>query len=112
MLGTVLEKTSGLVQRRFLLNAVVPSLAFWGSLYVLVVLDRGDLPQTIRLWGDQPATLQLVEALAIVVWLLFFASVLAATMTRQGLLGRAHLVTARHGRPRTLWPLPGCRLVS
>lgn len=57
MFGTVIDKVSGYLERRFLINAVFPSFIFWGGILALVVSQTGG-NELINKWTDAVLVLQ------------------------------------------------------
>jgi hypothetical protein len=75
----LVEKVSGLFERRFLLNALLPSAIFWGLLAGVVVLTRTSPARALATWDAQGGFLKSVEAVVFVVVILAMAGLLSAS---------------------------------
>jgi hypothetical protein len=77
MLGA-LSQAAGFLERRFLLNAVLPSTIFWGALVLVYTATDGGIAHTARAWTLQDLTLRVVLLLAFLAWVWFSASIIAS----------------------------------
>lgn len=77
MLGA-LSQAAGFLERRFLLNAVLPSTIFWGALILVFTGTDGGVAGTARAWTVQDLTLRVVILLAFLAWVWFSASIIAS----------------------------------
>ncbi len=76
MFGSALDKITEQLDKRFLLNALFPTLAFWGAALVLAAIGSG-WNSAISWWHAFGDEVQTVIAIAAVAWLVFFASMLS-----------------------------------
>jgi hypothetical protein len=94
MLIEAVKTVTTLVQRRFLLNALLPSLIFWLGLSVVFWEGQGGLQAAIAFWDRQDSVLKVIEIVAAVAWIWLFAGVVASQWST--------LIAVYSGR----WPLP------
>jgi hypothetical protein len=81
MFSAVLKEATGVLDRRFLLNAFFPSLIFWGLLIAVGVAGQGDLSGAARIWNEQEATFKTLQIIGFIAWVTFFSGVLASQLT-------------------------------
>ena len=75
------KEISGMFERRFVMNALLPAAAFWSLLGIVVVLDRTSAAGALQAWDAQTGFLKAVEAAAAVIVALATAGLIsAATM--------------------------------
>lgn len=77
----VLDKVSGLLDRRFLLNAFLPVLIFWGLLFLVVGFGTGYLDQIVALWDAQPNLIKAIQIVAGVAGVTVCAQILVSQST-------------------------------
>lgn len=75
MFSTVLNEVTGYLDRRFVLSLLFPSIVFWGGLALVFSTPVG-LERAISMWLLQNGTIQILEIIGVVAWLVFFASLL------------------------------------
>ena len=75
MFSTVLEEITGYLDRRFVLVLLFPSLLFWGGLLAMFSWPLG-VANALAAWLKQDTALQLVEIVAGIAFVVFFASLL------------------------------------
>lgn len=75
----LVEKVSGLFDRRFLLNALLPSAIFWGLLGGLVVLTRTSPARALATWDAQSGFLKSIETVVFAVVISAMAGLLSAS---------------------------------
>lgn len=78
MFSNVLQQATGLLERRFLLNAFFPSLIFWGLLIVVCFAGPSDLTSTAKSFREQEVTGQVFEIIIFIVWVTLFSNVMAS----------------------------------
>jgi hypothetical protein len=77
----LVEKVSGLFERRFVLNALLPSAIFWGLLAGLVVLTRTSPAKMLATWDAQGGFLKSLETVVFAIVILAMAGLLSASAT-------------------------------
>lgn len=75
----LLKTVSGFFERRFLMNALLPSALFWGLLAILVLFTSWNAGAALSAWDAQTLVLKSVEAAAVAVVVLGTAGLLTAT---------------------------------
>lgn len=80
MFSTVLKEVTGYLDRRFVLILLFPSFLFWSGLLAIFVWPMG-VGSAISSWSEQPTTVQVLESVAAIAWLVFFASLLENQIT-------------------------------
>lgn len=78
MFSTVLKEVSGVLDRRFVINAFFPSLLFWGMLGVVFFAGQGTLDTAVQMWDKQNTVLKLIQSVGFVAWVTFFAGLLTS----------------------------------
>jgi len=78
MLGALLKEAAGILERRFLLNAFLPSLAFTSALLALVLGTQTSLSAAADKWSDQDSALKVVEVVAFVAWVYLLSGLIAS----------------------------------
>jgi len=81
MFSAVLKEVTGVLDRRFLMNAFFPSLIFWGLLVVVGVAGQGDLAASAKAWNEQEATFKTLQVIGFTAWATFFAGILSSQLT-------------------------------
>jgi len=77
MFSAVLKEVTGVLDRRFLMTVVFPSLIFWGLLIVLIVSTQGDILQTAEKWNEQESFLKTLQIIGFIAWVMFFANIVS-----------------------------------
>ena len=80
MFGSVFDQTVNFIDRRFVLNIVLPSLAFWGGLALLAAQGVG-WAAVSRWWAGRTGFEQALAVGGAVAGLLFFAFLIAGLVT-------------------------------
>lgn len=81
MFSTVLKEVTGILDRRFLMNAFFPSLLFWGLLIVVGLAGQRDLTVFVKAWNEQDAMVKILQIIGFIAWVTFFAGVLSSQLT-------------------------------
>lgn len=77
MFNDVLKEVTGLLERRFLLNAFFPSLIFWGLLIIVAFAGTGwDLSKLAQIWNQQDITFKTLQIVGFLSWVMFFSGIL------------------------------------
>ncbi len=77
MFNDVLKEVTGLLERRFLLNAFFPSLIFWGLLIIVALAGTGwDLSRIAQIWNQQDITFKTIQIVGFLSWVIFFSGIL------------------------------------
>jgi hypothetical protein len=80
MFSTVLKEITGSLDKRFVLTLFFPSLLFWGALAAVYGFS-GDTATLIAVWKAQSAEFQAIQIVAALIWVAFFANVIAQQRT-------------------------------
>jgi hypothetical protein len=75
----LLEKVSGLFEKRFVLNGLLPSVVFWGLLACVVVLTESSPAKALSSWDAQGRLLKSIETAGFVIMVLAMAGLLSAS---------------------------------
>src|SRR5438445_5164230 len=78
MLGALLHEAAGILERRFLLNAFLPSFALTSGVLALVVGTHTSFNAAAETWNAQGSTLQVVEVAAFAAWVYLLAGLIAS----------------------------------
>ncbi|KAI9130023.1 hypothetical protein [Acaryochloris sp. CCMEE 5410] len=79
MFNEVLKEATGILDRRFLLNAFFPCLIFWGLLGIVGVVGSGWEPlKLLQNWNQQDGILQTLEIIGLITLVVSSASVLSS----------------------------------
>jgi hypothetical protein len=81
MLVEAFKTVTTLVQRRFLLNALLPSVVFWTALLLVYSTGRVGLSSAIESWAAQDTTVKIVQVAAFLTWVWLFAGLIASQWT-------------------------------
>ncbi|MCC3499428.1 MAG: hypothetical protein JGK03_15350 [Microcoleus sp. PH2017_25_DOB_D_A] len=82
MFNDVLKEVTGVLDRRFLLNAFFPSLTFWGLLVVVAFAGAGwDLVKVAQIWNQQDVTFKTLQIVGCLSWVTFFSGILTSQLT-------------------------------
>ena len=82
MFNDVFREITGVLDRRFLLNAFFPSLIFWGLLVVVAFAGAGwDLVKLAQIWNKQDVTFKTLQIVGCLSWVTFFAGILTSQLT-------------------------------
>jgi hypothetical protein len=77
MFNDVIKEVTGLLERRFLLNAFFPSLIFWGLLIIVAFAGTGwDLSRIVQIWNQQDITFKTIQIVGFLSWVMFFSGIL------------------------------------
>jgi hypothetical protein len=76
--SAVLQQATGMLQRRFILNAFFPSLVFWGAIVIVYLNGRGDFGAAVQSLDARDATFKITVTIAFVAWVWFFAGIIAS----------------------------------
>lgn len=80
MFGSILDKATGLLDKRFVLNLLLPALAFWAGIVLLAIQGSGWAPVAVR-WDHLSGVAQVLVAGAAVAGLILFAFVIGGQVT-------------------------------
>lgn len=80
MFSVDLKEVTGVVGRRFLMTAFVPSLVFWGLFIAVMAIGQGDLFTAIKAWSEQETIFKTLQIIVFVVWVIFFANILSSQL--------------------------------
>ena len=72
MFAGALKEIGGYFDRRWLLSALLPSLAFWAGLLLVHDVATEEQPYVI-MWRRQPLDLQIMLGFIAIGWIAFFA---------------------------------------
>ena len=79
MFSDVLKEVTGIVNKRFLLNAFSPCLFFWGVLGIVLVVSGGwDTTKLLQTWNQQDTALKTLQIIGFITLVTFSASVLTS----------------------------------
>lgn len=79
MFNDVLKEVTGIVDRRFLLNAFFPCLFFWGLLGIVLALGSGwETAKLLQIWNQQDITLKTLQIIGLITLVTFSASILTS----------------------------------
>lgn len=80
MFSVGLKEVTGVVGRRFLMTAFVPSLVFWGLFIAVMAIGQGDLFTAIKAWSEQETIFKMLQVIGFIVWVIFFANILSSQL--------------------------------
>lgn len=80
MFSTVLKEITDYLDRRFVFTLLFPSLLFWSGLLAVFALNS-DLMTILTTWEQQTTTIKTIQIVAALVWVTFFAHVVANQLT-------------------------------
>lgn len=104
MFSTAFDKLSGFFDRRFILNAFLPSLIFWGLLIAAILAGQHHLAADAKAWDAQDANFKAMETVGFLAWITFFAALLSS---QSSTLLRWHEGYWNLPVPKT-WETAGC----
>jgi len=79
MFDNVLKEVTGLLDRRFLLNAFFPCLFFWGLLGIVLAVGSGwDSVKLLQVWNQQDITLKTLQIIGFITLVAFSAGILTS----------------------------------
>jgi hypothetical protein len=81
MFSSVFKEVTGILDRRFLLNAFFPSLLFWSLLVAVGLAEQGLLLQITRAWDQQDIIVKLLQIVGFIAWVTFFAGIVSSQVT-------------------------------
>jgi hypothetical protein len=81
MFSTILKEVTGLLDRRFVLYVLFPSLLFWGLLLGIWEVGSGSLAEAIRRWDAQEGIFKTLQLIGFIAWVTFFSFVLDSQLT-------------------------------
>src|SRR2546421_5835879 len=81
MFTDVLKEVTGALDRRFFLNVFLPCLIFWGLLVVTWFAGHGELSNVVRNWSEQETSIQVLQAIGLLSWVILFSNVIASNST-------------------------------
>lgn len=80
MFSTVLKEITDYLDRRFVFTLLFPSLLFWSGLLAVFALNS-NLMTILTTWEQQTTTIKTIQIVAALVWVTFFAHVVANQLT-------------------------------
>ncbi len=81
MFSTVIKEVSGVLDRRFVINAFFPSLLFWSLLCIVFFVGQGTLDTAVQAWDKQNTAVKLIQSMGFIAWVTFFAGLLTSQQT-------------------------------
>lgn len=81
MFNDIFREITGVLDRRFLVNAFFPNLIFWGLLVIVVFAGAGwDLVKLAQIWNQQDITFKTLQIVGYLSWVTFFSWILTSQL--------------------------------
>lgn len=81
MFNDIFREVTGVLDRRFLVNAFFPNLIFWGLLVIVVFAGAGwDLVKLAQIWNQQDITFKTLQIVGCLSWVTFFSWILTSQL--------------------------------
>lgn len=81
MFSAILEKATDVLERRFFMNAFLPSLVFWTLLLLVGAVGLGNTATLFAAWNQQAWIEKTLQTLGFLVWVTLFAGILSSQVT-------------------------------